>query len=184
MWLGLSGSAWNSRKPRGACTDPLTPPVFCRSTVSRTSTKTTFGSSARASASCAPIAVTCALASASNCLAPRFSMTFSTSVFAFGAGGHQQPLLRRVQRLAVEIGLAVLNGEVPDLRPALKQAGVRRDAEALAQIDGDLDRGARHRLVERRVSARQIGGGDGITLHIDARRIGDAGGVIDMGNRF
>src|SRR5437667_8409456 len=118
------------------------PPVFCRSTVSRTSTRTTLGSPARARASCASIAVTRALASASNCLAPRFSMTSPRSVFSFGAGRHQQTLLRGVQRLAIEIDLAVLNGDVADLRSALKQPGIGRDAKALAQIDGDLDRGA------------------------------------------
>src|SRR5258708_1841375 len=183
MWLGLSGSAWNSRKPRGACTDPLMPPVCCRSTVSRTSTKTTFGSPARANASFAAIAVTCAFASASNCLAPRFSMASSRSVFALHAGGGQQPLLRGIQWLAVEIGLAVLNCHVADLRLTLEQLGVRRNAETLLQIDGDLDRRARHCLVERRVTAREIGRGDGIALGVHTRSIDDARGVIDMGDR-
>src|SRR5258707_13124755 len=162
MWLGLSGSAWNSRKPRGACTEPLMPPVCCRSTVSRTSTKTTFGSPARARASFAAIAVICALASASNCLAPRFSMAFSYSVFPFRASRGQQPLLRAVQRLTVEIGLAVLNCHVADLRLTLEQAGVRWNAETLPQIDGDLDRRARHRLIERGVAAREIARADAI----------------------
>ncbi len=73
---------------------------------------------------------------------------------ALAAGGGQQPLLHRVEGLAVEIGLAVVDGDVADLRFALKEVGVRRNAEALLQVDGDLDRRARHRLVERGVAAR------------------------------
>src|SRR5258708_31306492 len=144
MWLGLSGSAWNSRKPRGACPHSLRPPVGCLPTVSETSTKTTFGSPARANASFAAIAVTCAFASASNCLAPRFSMASSRSVFALHAGGGQQPLLRGIQWLAVEIGLAVLNCHVADLRLTLEQLRVRRNAVKLMQIDGDHDRRGHH----------------------------------------
>src|ERR1043166_7345009 len=94
---------------------------------------------------------------------------------AFAASRLEQPLLRRVQPMAIEKDLAITSGDVADLGLALKQLGIGGDAEALLQVDGNLYGRAGHRLVERGVAAGKLCRSDRIAVDINPRRIGDAG---------